>query len=175
MTDIRIDRPGEVAPRELRANTMSNALQLVAVNGSLKSRNVTVRGHRTSVRLEPAIWDALKAISAWEHLNVNEIVSAVALCRDDDSSLTSAIRIFVMAYFRSTMQKGAIGRLDRAPTPFGAETKKRQEPKFLAFPFVAGEPGADLDFRSAFGPLHTAASLPAAVFLTLHDASVASQ
>ena len=107
MSDFRImDRVGDVAQRnDLRSNAMSMALQLVAVNGSLKSRNVTVHGHRTSVRLEPAIWDAIKAISAWERLSTNEIVSAVALCRDDNSSLTSAIRIFVMAYFRANTQR----------------------------------------------------------------------
>jgi predicted DNA-binding ribbon-helix-helix protein len=83
---------------------MATALQLVAVNSSLKSRNVTVHGHRTSVRLEPAMWAAIKAISTWERLNINEIVSAVALSRDHNSSLTSAIRIFVMAYFRANTQ-----------------------------------------------------------------------
>ncbi len=37
---------------------------------SLISRNVTVAGHRTSMRLEPAMWDALGEICRREHASL---------------------------------------------------------------------------------------------------------
>ena len=87
-----------------RSNNTSLALQLVETNSHLKSRNIIVLGHRTSVRLEPAMWEALKDISRWERKSINEIVSAIADCQTRSGSLTSAIRIFVMGYFRARSQ-----------------------------------------------------------------------
>lgn len=68
---------------------------------SLISRNVTVCGHRTSVRLEPDMWTALKDICKRERASLHEICSAVAAHKSADSSLTASIRVFIMAYFRA--------------------------------------------------------------------------
>ena len=67
---------------------------------SLKSQNVVVNGHRTSMRLEPEMWDALREISLRENMTVNQICTMVNKVRDR-SSLTSAVRVFALAYFRS--------------------------------------------------------------------------
>jgi predicted DNA-binding ribbon-helix-helix protein len=66
---------------------------------TLVSRNVTVAGHRTSVRLEPAMWRALADISRRERQSVHEICSAID-ARRDSSTLTAALRVFIMEYFR---------------------------------------------------------------------------
>ena len=92
--------PGQPLP----LSGASVALELVERNASLKSRNIVVMGRRTSVRLEPAMWEALKDIAKAERSTINEIVSAVAECRTSSGSLTSAIRVFVMAYFRARTQ-----------------------------------------------------------------------
>lgn len=71
-------------------------------NGSnLVSRNVTVAGHRTSVRLEPDMWVALKDICRRERASLHDICTAVAERKNSDSSLTAAIRVFIMAYYRA--------------------------------------------------------------------------
>jgi predicted DNA-binding ribbon-helix-helix protein len=105
MTDLAFNAPW---PRDAvysdRATYTGLALELVERNSRLKSRNIIVEGRRTSVRLEPAMWEALKDIAAWEKKSINEIVSGVARCRMRSGSLTSAIRIFVMAYFRARSQ-----------------------------------------------------------------------
>jgi predicted DNA-binding ribbon-helix-helix protein len=67
---------------------------------SLKSHNVVVDGHRTSMRLEPEMWDALRDISLRENLSINQLCTLVNRVRDR-SSLTSAVRVFTLAYFRS--------------------------------------------------------------------------
>ena len=67
---------------------------------SLLSRNVTVNGHRTSMRLEPEMWDALSEICRREHLSTHDICTAVD-ARRNASSLTAALRVFVMDYFRT--------------------------------------------------------------------------
>jgi predicted DNA-binding ribbon-helix-helix protein len=71
------------------------------LGSNLVSRNVTVAGHRTSVRLEPDMWVALKDICRREHASLHDICTAVAGHKNADSSLTAAIRVFIMAYYRA--------------------------------------------------------------------------
>ncbi|MEQ1652525.1 MAG: ribbon-helix-helix domain-containing protein, partial [Hyphomicrobium sp.] len=68
---------------------------------SLVSRNVTIAGHRTSVRLEPDMWAALKEICRRERASMHEVCTTVAQHKQQNSSLTAAIRVFIMAYFRA--------------------------------------------------------------------------
>ena len=64
--------------------------------------NVVVAGHRTSVRLEPAIWEALEEIVQRESKNLNELVTEIDRTRSE-SSLTAAIRVFVVRYYRNAI------------------------------------------------------------------------
>ena len=68
---------------------------------SLLSKNITVRGHRTSIRLEPEMWDALKDIASREGTTIHNICSLISMRKADDSSLTAAIRVFLMLYYRA--------------------------------------------------------------------------
>lgn len=65
----------------------------------LNTRNVTVNGRRTSLRLEGAIWDALVDICAREKLTLHQVCSLIDQ-RRDGTSRTSAVRAFVVTYFR---------------------------------------------------------------------------
>ena len=67
---------------------------------TLVSRNVTVSGRRTSMRLETAMWDALHAICRREGRSLHEMCSLISEQRQE-SSLTAAIRVFIMVYFRA--------------------------------------------------------------------------
>ncbi|WP_420403431.1 ribbon-helix-helix domain-containing protein [Nisaea sp.] len=66
---------------------------------TLISKNVLVEGHRTSMRLEPAMWEALGQIAARENLTVHQICGIVNRHRIN-TSLTSATRVFILGYFR---------------------------------------------------------------------------
>ena len=67
---------------------------------TLVSRNITLQDRRTSVRLEPAMWDALDEICRREDRSIHELCTMVDRQRRE-SKLTAAIRVFVMAYFRA--------------------------------------------------------------------------
>jgi predicted DNA-binding ribbon-helix-helix protein len=69
------------------------------MGSSLVSRNITVAGHRTSMRLEPEMWDALFDICQREGLSPHDVCTAVD-ARRHASSLTAALRVFIMNYFR---------------------------------------------------------------------------
>lgn len=70
-------------------------------SSSLVSRNITVLGHRTSVRLEPEMWSAIKDISRRERCTVHELCSLIQLRKLEITSLTAAIRVFIMLYYRA--------------------------------------------------------------------------
>ncbi len=70
------------------------------MTSALVSRNITVSGRRTSMRLEPAMWDALEDICRRERCRLAELCSAVDSHRGA-SSLTAGVRVFILDYFRS--------------------------------------------------------------------------
>lgn len=66
-------------------------------------RSVTLRGHRTSISLEPAFWDALKRLAAAENASVDALVAEIDAARaaeDPTVSLTSALRVRLLAEAR---------------------------------------------------------------------------
>ncbi len=65
----------------------------------LVNRNVVAGRGRTSMRLEPELWDALYEICQREQVPIGEIVRRVE-ARGDPGGRTSAVRVFVMQYFR---------------------------------------------------------------------------
>jgi predicted DNA-binding ribbon-helix-helix protein len=69
-----------------------------AVASTLINRNVTVAGHRTSMRLEPLMWDALHQLCRRENKSLNEVVTEIDRQRSE-SSLTAAIRVHLLRYF----------------------------------------------------------------------------
>ena len=58
--------------------------------------SLTLRGHRTSVSLEPEFWAAFRAIADARGLAVNELASEIDAGRAPDIGLASAIRVFVL-------------------------------------------------------------------------------
>ena len=67
----------------------------------LVSRNVTIDGHRTSMRLEKNMWDALGEVSEREHVSIQDICTVIKRIKPKNLSLTSAIRGFLLDYFRN--------------------------------------------------------------------------
>lgn len=61
--------------------------------------NVIVAGRRTSVRLEPVMWDALQDIARRERISVHDLVTDIDRHRSE-SSLTAAIRVFIVNFYR---------------------------------------------------------------------------
>lgn len=63
-------------------------------------RSLTIAGHRTSVSLEAAFWDALKDVAAHEQRTTTELVAEID-ARRGASGLSGAIRIYILEHFRA--------------------------------------------------------------------------
>lgn len=66
----------------------------------LVNRNVTSSHGRTSMRLEPELWSALEEICHRESLTLADLVKSIER-RGHPGGRTSAVRVFVMTYFRN--------------------------------------------------------------------------
>ena len=80
---------------------MSEHYSEIESKSTLVSRNITVLGKRTSVRLEPEMWRELKNISKRESCTIHDLCSLISLRKNKATSLTAAIRVFLMLYFRA--------------------------------------------------------------------------
>lgn len=69
----------------------------------LVSRNVVVLGKRTSMRLEPKMWEALTEISNYERCSIGQICSYIALQKSSNAPLTAATRVFLMLYYKKAV------------------------------------------------------------------------
>jgi predicted DNA-binding ribbon-helix-helix protein len=66
----------------------------------LINRNVVAERGRTSMRLEPELWDALKEICRRERQDINQLVRHIESL-GYRGGRTSAVRVYVLQYFRA--------------------------------------------------------------------------
>ena len=65
-----------------------------------QKHSLTLRGHRTSVSLEPAFWAAFREIAAAEGRPLNALAAEIDARRGTECGLASAIRLFVLDWYR---------------------------------------------------------------------------
>ncbi len=70
------------------------------IKSSLVNRNIVAQRGRTSIRLEPEFWEALSEISKREHRDIRALVCQIE-ASGCTGGRTSAIRVFILEYFRS--------------------------------------------------------------------------
>ncbi len=66
------------------------------MSGRPVKRSLTLRGHRTSVSLEDAFWQAFREIARAEGKAINELAAEIDAERGTEVGLASAIRVFVL-------------------------------------------------------------------------------
>ena len=61
-----------------------------------QKHSLTLKGHRTSVSLEPEFWDAFRRIASEDGKPISALAAEIDVSRDPDVGLASAIRVFVL-------------------------------------------------------------------------------
>jgi predicted DNA-binding ribbon-helix-helix protein len=72
--------------------------------GRPEKHSLTLKGHRTSVSLEPEFWHAFRAIAAGEGRPLNALAAEIDAARGVETGLASAIRLHVLAWYRARAQ-----------------------------------------------------------------------
>ena len=62
-------------------------------------RSIVIGGHKTSVSLEQAFWQAFKEIAILRNMSLSELVMTIDAKRS--GNLSSAIRLFVLEFTRN--------------------------------------------------------------------------
>jgi predicted DNA-binding ribbon-helix-helix protein len=65
---------------------------------AIRKRSILIAGHQTSVSLESAFWDELRAIAKTRGLSLNGLIAEIDRTRS--GNLSSAIRLFVLDHLR---------------------------------------------------------------------------
>jgi predicted DNA-binding ribbon-helix-helix protein len=63
-------------------------------------RSIVVAGHKTSVSLEDDFWKGIKEIAAERLMTLSDVVGEID-SRRENSNLSSAVRLFVLDFYRS--------------------------------------------------------------------------
>jgi len=63
-------------------------------------RSIVIAGHKTSVSLEEAFWKGLKEVASNRNLTLSDVVASIDTDRHN-GNLSSAIRLFVLDYYRA--------------------------------------------------------------------------
>ncbi|WP_299374757.1 ribbon-helix-helix domain-containing protein [uncultured Tateyamaria sp.] len=70
------------------------------MSGRPQKRSLTLKGHRTSVSLEAEFWIAFREIAAAKSMPINALASDIDAERDPETGLASAIRVYVLAWYK---------------------------------------------------------------------------
>jgi predicted DNA-binding ribbon-helix-helix protein len=67
-------------------------------------RSLTLHGHRTSVSLEEAFWEAFRSIAVERGLTLNQLAAGIDDARKGDEGLASAIRVHVLQHLQAQVR-----------------------------------------------------------------------
>ena len=67
-------------------------------DGRPVKHSLTLRGHRTSVSLEPEFWEAFRALAEARGLGLNELAAEIDETRGLSRGLASAIRVHLLRH-----------------------------------------------------------------------------
>jgi predicted DNA-binding ribbon-helix-helix protein len=66
----------------------------------MAKHSITIAGHRTSVSIEQPFWQALGEIAAERKSGLATIIAEIDRSRPAGTNLSSAIRLYVLDWFR---------------------------------------------------------------------------
>lgn len=67
----------------------------------MRKRSVTIAGHRTSISLEDAFWDALGEMATARKMSIAALIADIDRDRQEDINLSAALRVAALDWYRS--------------------------------------------------------------------------
>ena len=79
-------------------------------------RSFTIKGHRTSISIEAPFWEALHQAAEAKRTTLSALVASIDKERGQ-SGLSSAVRVWVLDYFRNQQALAKIDAESQNPAP----------------------------------------------------------
>lgn len=73
-------------------------------SSSIIKRSIVIHDRKSSVSVEDIFWISLKEIAKFDHMTLSDLVGLIETSRAPGSNLSSAIRVHVLARFKSLAQ-----------------------------------------------------------------------
>ncbi len=67
----------------------------------IRKHSTTLHGHRTSISLEDAFWDELRAIAEKRKMSFAALLAEIDDNRPEGSNLSSALRVYVLTWMKA--------------------------------------------------------------------------
>ena len=83
------------------------------MNSQIEKRSVIIAGRRKSISLEEAVWRLLKEIATNRDVTLLDLLTNIA-STEDQRNLSSAIRLFVLNFYREQLELQHIQRVVQA-------------------------------------------------------------
>lgn len=96
-------------------------------HSALIIHNVIVHGHRTSIRVEPEVWESMREICRREYCTPHDVCSYVEERKPLNGSLTSSLRVFILDYFRTSATEEGHTRAGHGQGMFLVQQQERRE------------------------------------------------
>ena len=87
-------------------------------------RSIVIDRHKTSISIEDAFWISLKDIARQRGSTLSELVASIDAARGSGTNLSSAIRVFILDYFRAQLVPRAEGPAERSATRQPANVRR---------------------------------------------------
>jgi predicted DNA-binding ribbon-helix-helix protein len=98
------------------------------MKSAIFKRSIELKGHKTSVSLEDGFWDGLRKIAQTRQIAMPDLLAEIDAGRGT-GNLSSAIRVFVLDFYRTEASKRAAEQ-PAAMTPVKPEEPARPSPIF---------------------------------------------
>jgi predicted DNA-binding ribbon-helix-helix protein len=76
------------------------------MESTIRKRSIHIRGQKTSISLENEFWDAFREIAEAQDARPTDAINLIDRERSAGTNLSSAIRLFMLDYFRSRRRSG---------------------------------------------------------------------
>ena len=96
-------------------------------HSALVMHNVSIRGRRTSIRLEPQLWNTLVEICRREFCTPHDVCSYAAEHRPPHGSLASSLRVFILGYFHTSSTEDGHRSAGHGQGMFISQQQERRE------------------------------------------------
>jgi len=83
------------------------------MKSQIEKRSVIIAGRRKSISLEEAVWRSLKEIATNRDVTLLDLLTNIA-STEDQRNLSSAIRLFVLNFYREQLELQHIQRVVQA-------------------------------------------------------------
>ena len=84
------------------------------MKSAVVKRSVAIAGHKSSVSLEDAFWNALREIADSRNMALSHLVGSIDAKREH-ANLSSAIRLFILDSYRMRMDRDTVRNASQDP------------------------------------------------------------